>query len=279
MLACIHSPVCVQNCWLPTYVKTNTLQLCYLNSLTLMTGKPIIIFLLLINFVLKMDEIKAPPPVPDPRLPSGAVPLPTASKCYWWPFCMSDTSICNGNQKSLCSVYGTNGSKRSEAPSELALARAVDRDQKWKQKCKDRICPWGCGRAVLCGGIKQTSCEKYGTNGTHKHLRPTSNEAKELVGELKKQKKRKRMEDQRANQSPSKKVAEREKNKKSKSDHRANQSSSEQILLESGILRIITRIFISFLDLEIRLTQYNTKWLHSYQLMCYELYSENAVHR
>ena len=189
VLACIHSPVCVQNCWLPTYVKTNTLQLCYLNSLTLMTGKPIIIFLLLINFVLKMDEIKAPPPVPDPRLPSGAVPLPTASKCYWWPFCMSDTSICNGNQKSLCSVYGTNGSKRSEAPSELALARAVDRDQKWKQKCKDRICPWGCGRAVLCGGIKQTSCEKYGTNGTHKHLRPTSNEAKELVGELKKQKK------------------------------------------------------------------------------------------
>ena len=158
-----------------------------------MTGKPIIIFLLLINFVLKMDEIKAPPPVPDPRLPSGAVPLPTASKCYWWPFCVSDTSICNGNQKSLCSVYGTNGSKRSEAPSELALARAVDRDQKWKQKCKDRICPWGCGRAVLCGGIKQTSCEKYGTNGTHKHLRPTSNEAKELVGELKKQKKRKRI--------------------------------------------------------------------------------------
>ena len=199
-----------------------------------MTGKPIIIFLLLINFVLKMDEIKAPLPVPDPRLSSRAVPLPTASKCYWWPFCTSDTSICNGNQKSLCSVYGTNGSKRSEAPSELALARAVDRDQKWKQKCKDRICSWGCGRAVLCGGIIQTSCEKYGTNGTHKHLRPTSNEAKELVGELKKQKKRKRMEDQRANQSPSEKVAELEKNKKSKSDHRANQSPSEKTAERKG---------------------------------------------
>ena len=56
-------------------------------------------------------------------------------------------------------------------------------------------------------------------------------------------------------------------------------SVGRKSLLESGILRIITRIFISFLDLEIRLTQYNTKWLHSYQLMCYELYSENAVHR
>ena len=189
MLACIHSPVySIQN-WLPTYIKTNALQLCYLNSLTLMTGKIIITFLLLINLVLKMDEIKAPPLVPSPRLSTRAVPLPTASKCCWWPFCMSDTSICNGNQKSLCSVYGTNGSKWSEAPSESAHARAVDRDRKWEQSSKDRICSWGCGRAVLCGGIKRTSCEKYGTNGTHKHLRPTSNEAKELVGELKKQKK------------------------------------------------------------------------------------------
>ena len=177
-----------------------------------MRGKTIIIFLLLINFVLKMDKIKSdldalegnivlsdssedsdnweplrkykgpetvlddsdtdedyavpdgavpsPPrqndpdkagPEAVPRLSSCAVPLPTVSKCYWWPFCESDTSICNGNQKSLCSVYGTNGSKRSEAPSESALARAVDRDQKWQQSSKDRICSWGCGRAVLCG--------------------------------------------------------------------------------------------------------------------------------
>ena len=160
-----------------------------------LTGKIIITFLLLINLVLKMDEIKAPPLVPSPRLSTRAVPLPTASKCCWWPFCMSDTSICNGNQKSLCSVYGTNGSKRSEAPSESALKRAVDCDRKWKQSSKDRICSWGCGRAVLCGGISQASCEKYGTNGTHKHLRPPKNESKELVEELKKQKKRKRMED------------------------------------------------------------------------------------
>ena len=111
---------------------------------TYMTGTTIIIFLLLINFVLKMDGIKASLPVPDSRLSSCAVPLPTVSRCYWWPFCKSDTSICNGNQKSLCSVYGTNGSKRSEAPSESALACAVYHDRKWKQSSKDRICSWGC---------------------------------------------------------------------------------------------------------------------------------------
>ena len=216
-----------------------------------MTGKTIIIFLLLINFVLKMDKIKSdldalegnivlsdssedsdnweplrksegpetvlddsdtdedyavpdgampsPPrqndpdkagPETVPRLSSRAVPLPAVSKCYWWPFCTSDTSICNGYQKSLCSVYGRNGSKLSEAPSDVALARAVARDRKWKQSFKDRICSWGCGRVVLCGGVNQASCEKYGTNGTHKHLRPPKNESKELVEELKKQKKR-----------------------------------------------------------------------------------------
>ena len=141
---------------------------------------------------------------------------------------MSDTFICNGTQKSLCTVYGSNGSKQSEAPSESALSRAVDRDRKWKQSSKDRICSWGCGRAVLCGGISQASCEKYGNNGTHKHLRPPEEEVKELVKELKKEKNRKRTEVSRANRSPSKRNAEQENDRKRKEVSRADRSPSKR---------------------------------------------------
>ena len=75
---------------------------------------------------------------------------------------MSDTFICNGTQKSLCNVYGSNGSKQSEAPSESALSRAVVCANRLNQQTiQDRTCPWGCGRAVLCGGTKR---EERGEN-------------------------------------------------------------------------------------------------------------------
>ena len=52
------------------------------------------------------DEDCALPVSSVPGLSSPEVPLPAASRCSWWPFCMSDTFICNGTQKSLCTVYG-----------------------------------------------------------------------------------------------------------------------------------------------------------------------------
>ena len=94
-----------------------------------MTGKIIILFLFSVNFALRIDKehikrgranlLDLEMPAPGPSSP--AVLLPAASRCSWWPFCMSDTFICNGTQKSLCTVYGSNGSKQSEAPSELAF--------------------------------------------------------------------------------------------------------------------------------------------------------------
>ena len=152
-----------------------------------MTGKIIILFLLSVNFVLRMDKehIKRGQAnlldleMPDPGQSSPAVPSSATSKCSWWPFCESDTFICGGTQKSLCNVYGTNGSKQSEAPSESALSRAVIRANRLNhQIIQDRTCPWGCGRTVLCGGTKRACCEKFGKNGTHKHERPSDEELK-----------------------------------------------------------------------------------------------------
>ena len=138
-----------------------------------MTGKIIILFLLSVNFVLMMDKehIKRGQAnlldleMPDPGQSSPAVPSSATSKCSWWPFCESDTFICGGTQKSLCNVYGTNGSKQSEAPSESALLRAVERDRNWSKRSKDQICPWGCGRAVICGGKRGNILRNMGTMG------------------------------------------------------------------------------------------------------------------
>ena len=161
---------------------------------------------------------------------------------------MSDTFICNGTQKSLCNVYGTNGSKQSEAPSESALSRAVVRATRLSQQTiQDRTCPWGCGRAVLCGGTKRACCEKFGNNGTHKHERPSDEELNLMRqhndrkrkqddrGKLSSSEKaaerkgaKKRMSDHRAKQSPSEKAAERKRAKKRMSDHRDKQSPSEK---------------------------------------------------
>ena len=55
---------------------------------------------------------------------------------------MSDTFICNGTQKSLCTMFGSNGSKQSEAPSESDLSFAVVRANKLSQQTiQDRTCP------------------------------------------------------------------------------------------------------------------------------------------
>ena len=138
-----------------------------------------------------------PPHVPPMSAPSQSQPVATtASKdtqCAWWPVCVSDARTCGGTEKSRCNVYGTNGSKCSNAPTDSEHALVV-RKQIWSEKIQNQMCPWGCGSALLCGGRNKDSCEKYGKNGSDKDNRPSAEE----VERMRKQRKRQQLVELRA---------------------------------------------------------------------------------
>ncbi|EJK46183.1 hypothetical protein THAOC_35159 [Thalassiosira oceanica] len=78
-------------------------------------------------------------------------------------------------QYTLCNVFGTNGSQCMNAPTDAELRKQL-RQKTWTPKSKEWLCPWGCGKAVDCGGRNKNACEKYGTNGTHADSRPSEEE-------------------------------------------------------------------------------------------------------
>ena len=129
--------------------------------------------------------VKEPPHVPPMSAPSQIQPIATSTGkglCKWWPLCKLDAQICGGIEKDRCSEFGVNGKK--QAPKDSELARAY-RNATWSETAKRWHCPWGCGLAVECGGMKGDSCEKYGVNGTDKDNRPSD----EQVASMKKQRK------------------------------------------------------------------------------------------
>jgi len=65
------------------------------------------------------------------------------------------------------------------APTDAELRKQL-RQKTWTPKSKEWLCPWGCGKAVDCGGRNKNACEKYGTNGTHADSRPSEEELQNI---------------------------------------------------------------------------------------------------
>lgn len=117
-----------------------------------------------------------------------AVGLQHDRKCKWWPMCKKKS--CGGAMdQGLCSTFGKNGTSTPPTQSEL---RYKTREESWSEQAKRRNCPWGCGKAILCGGITKNNCEKYGDKGTCRRKRPSEEEIKKRRTALKTQQQRER---------------------------------------------------------------------------------------
>ncbi|EJK51334.1 hypothetical protein THAOC_29500 [Thalassiosira oceanica] len=65
------------------------------------------------------------------------------------------------------------------APTDAELRKQL-RQKTWAPAAFNGQCPWGCGKAGDCGGIRKNLCEKYGDEGTHADSRPTEAEVKQM---------------------------------------------------------------------------------------------------
>ncbi len=74
-----------------------------------------------------------------------------------------------------CKIFGT--SATSNPPSQSQLQLKFHKNS-WTDKSKELSCYWGCGKAMLCDGMRRYLCEKYGDKGTHKNERPQEQEVK-----------------------------------------------------------------------------------------------------
>jgi len=137
-------------------------------------------------------SVLEPPHVPPMSAPSQSHPVATSfankndEQCAWWPVCQLGARTCGGSEKSHCNVYGVNGSKRSQAPTDSELALAY-RTETWEERSKKKMCPWFCGPSLYCGGKNRNSCEKFGENGTDIDNRPSEEELERMQKQRRKQ--------------------------------------------------------------------------------------------
>ena len=74
------------------------------------------------------------------------------------------------------------GTHKTPSMREISSQR---RRHTWTGKALIQDCAWGslCGKAVDCGRIIREKCEKYGTNGTHVHEKPSEQQVKQAKKE------------------------------------------------------------------------------------------------
>lgn len=121
-----------------------------------------------------------PAHVPPLNAPTQRKTVPPASveptdfkRCFFWPICKSNARVCGGTGEDTCTMYSKGiGTHKTPSMREISSQR---RRHTWTGKALVQDCAWGslCGKAVDCGGIIREKCEKYGTNGTHVHEKPS----------------------------------------------------------------------------------------------------------
>ena len=76
-------------------------------------------------------------------------------------------------REDTCTMY-SKGIGTHETPSMRDIL-SQRRRHTWTGRALIQDCAWGslCGKAVDCGGLSKEKCEKYGSNGTHVHEKPS----------------------------------------------------------------------------------------------------------
>ncbi len=149
------------------------------------------------------DEPAAPQRLPRPVVPPPCAPTQTkvvrvssssGKKCAFWPVCKLSCDECGGHSRDKCKIYGVNGSKSAEAPSESEVNHQR-RLCNWKPEVVQQNCvwhPWCKSTAAECGGIRFTICKKFGSNGTDREQAPSREEVVAYKKRVKAQKERER---------------------------------------------------------------------------------------
>ena len=152
------------------------------------------------------NDSSAPQMLPPPHVPPLSAPAQTTAvpvsdgaakynsgRCAYWPVCKDDRIICGGIRKELCKTYGNNGKQVPPSEEKLAYERRL---HYWDETMQNQNCFWWpfCGKAIICGGLREAECSNYRPGGARESDRPS----KDVLAERKKEARKQQRKDRRA---------------------------------------------------------------------------------
>ena len=150
------------------------------------------------------NNLSVPQKLPPPHVPPLCAPAQTmavpasdgatkynSGRCAYWPVCKDDRIICGGIRKELCKTYGINGKQVPPSEEKLAYEKRL---HYWDEKMQKQNCFWWpfCGKAIVCGGLREAECSNYRPGGAREHDRPSKDDLVARKKEARKQQRRER---------------------------------------------------------------------------------------